>query len=122
MFACRVANFDPKQESVELRFRQSIDALLFDRILSGHDHERPGQPQSVSFNRDLLFLHGFQQGGLSSGGSAVQFVRKQQLAEDWPFAEHELARLTIEDLRPDDVGREQVRCELNSLIVDAQHL
>ena len=63
---------------------------------------------------DLLLLHGFEQGGLCLGWSSVD-VSKEEVAEQGPGLEGEFSLLGVVDVRPGDVGWQQVRGELNTL-------
>src|SRR5437660_9786241 len=49
-----------EHEAVELRFRQRIGAVGFDRVLSGEDDEGLGKLVGVLADGDLALLHGFQ--------------------------------------------------------------
>ena len=65
-------------------------------------------------DRDLAFLHGFEQGTLDLGWSAVDFVGEDEVGEDRAFARGEAAGLRIVNLRADDVGGQHVRSELQA--------
>ena len=66
-------------------------------------------------DRNLMFLHGFQQGRLHLGRRTIDFVGENYVGEQRTFFGAELACLLIENHRADDVGGEQVRCKLNTL-------
>ena len=51
---------------------------------------------------------------------AVDFVGQQYLAKDRPLAQHEFVGLAVENIRTGHVGREQVRRELQPLILHAE--
>jgi hypothetical protein len=73
-----------------------------------------------------VLLHGLQQGRLGLGRRPVDFVGQDDLGEDRPMLEAELApprgRVVHHDIRPDDVGGHEVRRELDAVEVQAQGL
>src|SRR5262249_39881763 len=93
-----IIDLDLHQKTIELRFWQRIDALVFQWILRGDDKKRLWQRRGVRPNRRLSFLHGFQEGALHFGRGAVDLVGEQNLSEDRTRAERELAIFGIEDL------------------------
>ena len=102
-----------EHEAVKLRLRQRVRPLVLDRVL-GRDHqERVGQRVALAVDGDAALLHRFQQGGLGLGGRAVDLVGQQDVAEDRARPEVERDGARIEDGRADDVGRHQVRGELD---------
>ena len=117
-----VAHIHFEKESVELRFGQPVDAFLFDRILGGQHHEWKWQRNRGAVNGDLILLHRLQQGGLSLGRSAIDFVREQDLAEDRPAPQHEVVALAIEDRDARDVGRKQIGRELDALVLAPENV
>ena len=72
------------------------------------------------------FLHGFQQRRLRLRRSTVDFVGKNDVREDRPFDENADALsgrpVFFDDFRSRDVGRHQVRRELNAFEIQMQHL
>ena len=71
--------------------------------------ERHGVPVCA----DLTFLHGLEQGRLSSGRGPVELVGHQQVGEDRSRTEDGLTRGPIEDHGAGDVGRQKVGGELH---------
>ena len=69
-------------------------------------------------DRDLPFLHGFEQRGLRLGRRAVDFVGQNDVGEQRPLDELELAlagaAVLLDDFGAGDVGRHQVGRELNT--------
>jgi hypothetical protein len=63
---------------------------------------------------DLALLHRLQQRRLRLGRSAVDLVADHDLGEDRPRFELELALLLVVYGHTGDVGRQQIRCELNT--------
>ena len=69
----------------------------------------------------MAFLHGLQQGGLGTRAGAVDLIRHQQAAEDRTGKEAEMALAVIallENLRAENIGRHQIRGELDALGVE----
>jgi hypothetical protein len=67
-------------------------------------------------------LHHLQQGRLDLGRRAVDLVRQQQVGEDRPQFDAELARLVVEDARADQIGGHQIGGELDAAEGAADHL
>jgi len=57
---------------------------MLNRILRGHYHERLRQRIGMRVDRDLAFIHCFQQRGLCLGRGAVNLVRKKDVGEHRP--------------------------------------
>jgi len=113
-----VAHQNLEEEPVQLRFGQGIGPFLVNRVLRGHDKKGLVQPAQLSAGRDLVLLHGLQQGGLGLWRGAVDFVGQNQMGEDGPVLELELAapaRGFHHDVGAQDVGRHQVRRELDAV-------
>ena len=88
-----------------------------DRVLRGDHEERLGQVVRLLAGGDLAFLHRLQQGRLRLRRRAVDFVGEQDVREDRPFDEAELASalvVFVEHRGAGDVGRHQVGRELNA--------
>jgi hypothetical protein len=72
---------------------------------------------ALSTHRNLLFLHGFQHGGLRFGWGSIDFVCKNQVGKDRALDELEFTGsgefIFLDDFRSRDVRRHQVRGELN---------
>ena len=65
-------------------------------------------------------LHRLEQRGLGLGRGAVDLVGEQQLAEDRPAGQRELAGLEVEQVRAEDVARHQVRGELDAAEIEPE--
>ena len=63
---------------------------MFDRVLRGDHQKRLRQRVRVRVDRDLAFVHGFEQRGLRLGRGAVDFVGQQHVGEDRAALEFEL--------------------------------
>ena len=68
-------------EAVDLRFGQRVGAFGLDRVLCRHHHKRVGHFVRFTGNRDLAFLHHFEQGALHFGRGAVDLIGQQQVGE-----------------------------------------
>ena len=75
-----------EHEAVHLRFGQRIGAFLLDRILRGQHEERRRQRDRFAAERDLAFLHRFEQRALHLGRRAVDFVGEDEVGEDRALA------------------------------------
>ena len=86
---------------------------MLDRVL-GRDHdERGAQGVRLGVDRDLPLLHALQQRGLGLGRRAIDLVAEDDVGEDGAGLELEVTRLLAEHVDPGDIGREQVRGELD---------
>jgi hypothetical protein len=101
-----------EHEPVELSLGERIGALLFDRVLGGHDQERTGQGVALPAERHHPLLHGLEQCRLGLGGGPVDLVGEHQIGEDRALVEDEV--VTLEDLGAEDVGGHQVGGELDA--------
>ena len=70
---------------------KGIGALLLDRVLGRQHEERVGQAVALPTDGDLAFLHRFQERGLGLGRGAVDLVGQDDVREDRPAQELELA-------------------------------
>ena len=72
---------------------------------------------ALARDRDLLLLHRLEQRRLRLRRGAVDLVGEQQVGEDRSRLEAELALAVLldQDVRADDVGRHQVRRELDAV-------
>ncbi len=103
-----------EHEPVELRLGQLEGAALLDRVLGGDHQERGRQLECLVADRDAPLLHGFEHGALDLGGRAVDLVGQEQVGEDWPLVHAEIIGPLVQDLRPDDIRREQIDRELDA--------
>ena len=118
----RIAHFHAKQESVELRFGETVNAFLLDGILRGENEERSRELNRLSVHGDLIFLHRFEQSRLRFCGRTVDFISEEHLAEYWSFSKDKVVLLTIENGRSGHVRREEVGRKLHALKVAAEEL
>src|SRR5712692_2304882 len=110
----RIADVDAEQEAVHLCLRKRIGPLVLNRVLRRHHEEGSVESEGLSFEGRLPLLHRLEQGGLRLRRRAVDLVRKEDIREDRASPEDELARLAIVHVGPRDVGRQEVRRELNA--------
>ena len=114
-----IVHVDLEHEAVKLRFRQGIGAFLFEGVLGSQYEERGLESEVFAPSRNHLFLHGLKEGRLGLGRGAVDFVRQHDVGEDRSLAEHEPAlpgfRVVLEEFTTRDVGRHEVRGELDPL-------
>ena len=82
--ARRITDLQLQHEAIDLRFGQRIGAFLFDRVLRREHEERFFQFESLFADRDLLFLHRFEQRALHLGRRAIDFVGEHQVGENRP--------------------------------------
>ena len=107
-----------EEEAVELGFGQWVGALLLDRVLRSQHEERLAQLHRLPGRGHGVLLHRLEQRRLRFRGSAVDLVRQYDVGEDGAADEAELLAVGVgvllEDLGAGDVGRHQVRGELNA--------
>ena len=104
-----------EHEAVHLRFGQRIGAFLVNRIFRGEHEERRWQLHRFAAERDLPFLHGFEQRALDFGRRAVDFVGENEVGENRPARGVVFAILRIVNQRADDVRRQQIGRELDAM-------
>ena len=109
----RVAEPNPEHEAVQLRLREREGALVLDRVLGGDDEERVRHRVRDAVDRRLALLHALEEGALRLGRCAVDLVGEHDLAHDRPGPELELLGLLVVDRQASDIGRQQVRRELD---------
>ena len=76
----------------------------------------------LAADRDLSLLHRLEQRALHLRGRAVDLVREHEVRDHRPDRDLELSELLVEDPRPDDVGGNQIRRELDALELAADRL
>ena len=79
---------------------------MLDGVLSGKDQKQIGKWEGLAPNRDLLLLHGFQQGTLDLGRGTIDLVCQQDIGEDWPLLNREVAGPLVVDHGADQVRRQ----------------
>ena len=110
----RVADSNPDEKAVQLRLGEGKGAREILGVLRGDDEERIGQRDGLAVERDLPFVHRFEQRGLRARARAVDLVREEDVREDGAVAEDELARALIEDGDAEHIARQEIACELDA--------
>src|SRR6185503_19757445 len=118
----RVAQADAHEEAVELRLGQREGAHLVERVLRRDHEERVRQRPGRALRGHLVLLHRLQEGALRLRARPVDLVGEDDVREDGAGVEAEGRGRAIEDGDPDDVGRQQVRGELDALVLEPQEL
>ena len=109
-----VVDGDLEQEAIELCFGKLIGSFLIDRVLRGEDQKGFGKTIGFIAQGDLPFLHGLQKCGLHLGGSAVDLIRQNDVGEDRAELGGKFLFLRMIDHGADEIGREEVRSELQA--------
>ena len=111
---------DPQLEdkAVELGFGQGIGTLLLDGILGGEYEEWLAELHGLASRGDRVFLHGLEQGRLSLGRRAVDFVGEDDVGEQGPADEAKSLAAGVdvlfEHFSAGDVRRHQIWSELDA--------
>jgi hypothetical protein len=107
-----------EHESVELGLRQGVGSFLLDWILGSQHEEGFGERVGCPAGRDLVLLHGLQQGGLGLRRRPIDLVCQHHVGEDGPADELKCpfssGHIFLDDLGPGDVAGHEVRRELDS--------
>ena len=106
--ARRVAERRPEEEPVELGLGERERALVLDRVLRREQEERSRHGPRRPVHRDLPLRHRLEQRRLGLRHRAVDLVDEDDVREDRPRAELEVADPLVVDREPRDVGRLQV--------------
>ena len=117
----QVAKAQPHQEPVELRLGQLVRAFVLDRVVGREHHERRRQPPGLAVHADLALAHRLKQRGLGLRRRPVDLVGQQELGEHRAGPEHHLRVALVVERGADHVRRQQVRGELDSREVQAEH-
>ena len=121
-----VVDHDLEHEAVELRFREGIGALELDRVLGREDVEGFLEGVGDPLDGHPVLLHRLEKRRLRLRGRAVDLVGEHDVGEDRPGPEGHPpptgGRVLLEDLRPGDVRRHEVRRELDPREVEVEHL
>ncbi len=97
-----------------------LGVSVFDRASCAAD--RPPLLLMSGIGAHLPFLHRLQQRALRPRARPVDFVRQQELCEEWALPEMELLCGAIENRHADDVRRQQVAGELHPLPGQSEHM
>ena len=110
----RVAERRLHEETVELSLRQWERPFVLDRVLRRHDEERVVERARLAVDRHLLLGHRLQERGLRLRHRAVDLVDEDDVREDRPRPELEVALLLVKDRQAGHVGGLQVRRALDA--------
>ena len=111
----RIVEQDLEHEPVELRLGQGIGPLGLDRVLGREHDERRGDRVGRVTDRDLVLLHDLEQRRLDLRRGAVDLVGQQEVREHGAELRLERRLARSVDARADEVGRHEVRRELDPL-------
>ena len=109
-----IARGQPHEKTVQLRFRQGKGALDLDGVLGGHHQEGLRQGIGHAAFSHLPLLHALQQRALGARRSTVDLVRQQNMGEHRARMKDELCLILPEDAGARDIGRQQIRGELDA--------
>ena len=70
-----ITHLDAHQKSIQLRFRQRIRSMVFDRILRRQNHERAGKRIRDVLDRHLALVHRLQKRTLSLWRRSIDLIR-----------------------------------------------
>ena len=108
----RISHAHLYQKAIQLRFGQRIRAFKLHRVLRRDDSETLTEIVTCAINRDLPFLHRFQQRRLRLGRRTIDLVRQQHIGEQWSGAEFKAPVATAQHRCAGDVSRHQIGREL----------
>jgi len=111
---CTIVDDDLHEEAILLGFGERVGTFLLERVLSGQYQEWLFQFVAGVAQGHLPFLHGFQQGALDLGRGTVYFISQYEVGENGAFSDNKLVFLLVVDHCTDNVGGEQVGCELDA--------
>ena len=112
----RIVDNDFQHETIDLRFGKRIRSFLFNRVLCSHYEKRFRKFIGRFADRHLTFLHGFEQRTLHLGRSTVDFVGQYEVREYRTLLDKKFFAFLTVYHRPDHVGRQQVRCKLDTTV------
>ena len=104
----RVANAEPNEKTIELRFRKRICSVELLRVLRGNHEERFFEQVGFAVDRNLTLIHRFEKRALRLGRRAIDFVGEEDLREDRTGPKLERALRLIEHVAAEHVGGHQV--------------
>jgi len=110
-----VADTQLHGKPIQLRLRKRIGAVVLYRILGCDDHVGSFKGIGPALDGYLPLAHALKQGRLCSGGCTVDFIRQKNVAEDRAGTEIECTFLSSVDHSAQDVRRQQVRREMDTV-------
>ena len=95
---------------------------MLDRVLRRQHHERFVENRGAIAESHLPLLHDLEERRLHLGRGPVDLVGEEHLGEDRALASDEPLLVLVVDQRADEIGRQKVGSELNTLKVEVDHL
>jgi len=103
-----VANAEPDEKAIELGLGQRVGPVELLGVLRCDDEERVFELVGFTVDRNLTFIHGFEERALGLRRRAVDLVGKKDLGEDRTWSELERPLRLIEHVAAEDIRRHQV--------------
>ena len=111
----RIIENDLEHEAIHLRFGQWICAFLINRIFRGEHEERRRQLHRFAAERDLSFLHRFEQRALDFGRRTIYFIGQNEVRKNWAARDVVFGILRIVNQRAENIRGQQVGRELDAI-------
>ena len=120
----RQGDVEFEAKAVELSLGQRVGAVVFDWVLGGEHEKREVERMRLARHGDMLFLHGFEQGGLGFGSGSVDLVGEEDVTKNRSALELEGAFSAVlrQDLRAYHVGGQEIGGELDARKVEVERL
>ena len=84
---------------------------MFEGILGRDDEKWTLEWHRLISDRDLMFLHCFEESGLDLRRSTIDLISEEDMSEYWTLSFREGSLFLIIDLGSDEIHREEVRGE-----------
>src|SRR4030095_8533512 len=91
----RVGKQNLQEKTIELGFRQRVSSFVLNGILSSQHREHRRERIHLTVDGYLSFFHCLEQCGLRFGRSAIDFIRQQNVSEDWTATQIEARRAHV---------------------------
>jgi hypothetical protein len=104
----RIADAGGNKKTIELRLGEWEGADLLAGILGGNNHKGLGKGMGHSFDGHTALLHRFEEGALSAGHGAIEFIDQKDVAKDWAGDKTKIVDRTIKDRQTGDIGGEEI--------------
>ena len=116
----RIAHGEPDGEAVHLAVGEQLGAGGTGGVLSGQNHKGLGDGMADAVHGDLPLFHGLQQGGLGPGGSPVQLVGQEHIAQHRAGLINHLAGGLLQHGVAGDIGGQHIGGKLDAVTVQTQ--
>ncbi len=110
----QITQTEPHGEPVHLGFGQRISPAKLHRVLGRDDEKEFVKLTPLPIDTDLPLPHRLKKSGLRTGGCSVDFVRQQDVRKHRTFMEFKGIGALMKDRYTEDVGRKEVRSELDA--------